>query len=222
MYNKLIKRAEEKFSVYEILNYFQDSAIEHGTQIGVCDKKMAEQNNFWVILRTKFIVVNNKEVNEINNITYPKVAGKIDFDREYIISSNEEVLVKGISKWILMDLTSRKLSRKHNVVLEGSKEDGNFDGLVKLDINEDNLVFTNSYNVTSKDLDKNNHVNNASYANIISSVYDTSNVVEFQIDYLNEIFNDSIIDIYMYESDYTYILGKCNNKNCFIAKIKGE
>ncbi len=221
MYNKLIKRDEKKLDLKEILLLFQDSAVEHGTSMGLSDIEMAKNNHFWGILRTKFRVINNKTVKDVSNITYSKEAGRIDFDREYMIKENDEVLVEGISKWILIDIDKRSLVRRHDLVIKEVGELNLFDKLDKIDFIETDFILKDSYQVTTNDLDKNNHVNNASYANIINKVYNKE-VSEFQIDYLNEILNNSLVDIYVYENDYTYVLGKCSGKNCFIAKIKGE
>lgn len=222
MYNKLIKRETKKLDLEEILKLFEKSATEHGTELGLGHDAMLSNNHFWGVLRTKFVLVDNSEVSDVNNITYPKIPGRIDFDREYIISSNDNILVKGISKWILVDVVERKLVRKHNIVFNSLTDDSMFDKLDKIDFDESNFKLKATYNVTSKDLDINNHVNNVSYVNIIKTVCDTLNVIDFQIDYLHEIKDKSIVDVYLYSSDYTYVLGKCNNQNCFIAKIKGE
>lgn len=220
IFSKEVSREEKRLDLLEILRLFQDSAVEHGIKLGMAHHLMLEKNQFWAILRTKFEVVDNKSVNNITNVTYPKVPGRVDFDREYLIKHNDDILVKGISKWVVLSVSERKLLRNPDVSFGEFIEEKLFDGVdkIKVDLSDFNLVDT--YQVTENDLDENNHVNNTNYAKVIAKVCDTTKIKEFQIDYLNEAFNNDIIEIYVKKTDVTYILGKTKNENCFIATIK--
>ncbi len=221
-YSERFKRDSKKFNLYEILDIFQKAAVEHGTKLGFGHDDMLKQDVFWVLLRTKFTLHNNKEVENYTSITYPKEPNKIDFNREYQIKYNDEVLVDGISKWLVVSLSTRKKKRDHNMVYHSKiVDDSLFNDVdkIKFDITKFNV--TTTYQVSNKDFDRNNHVNNASYANMIEKIIDTTKIREFQIDYLNEITNNIVIDLLSYkEEDYLYIIGRSNDKICFSAKIK--
>ncbi len=221
-YSERFKRDSKKFNLYEILDIFQKAAVEHGTKLGFGHDDMLKQDVFWVLLRTKFTLHNNKEVENYTSITYPKEPNKIDFNREYQIKYNDEVLVDGISKWLVVSLSTRKIKRDHNMVYHSKiVDDSLFNDVdkIKFDITKFNV--TTTYQVSNKDFDRNNHVNNASYANMIEKIIDTTKIREFQIDYLNEITNNIVIDLLSYkEEDYLYIIGRSNDKICFSAKIK--
>lgn len=215
-----VNRKSDLLDLKEILKSFEDSATIHGTNIGVGDDVMSKYDQFWALLRTKFVVLNNLDVDNIDVITYPKKQGRIDFDREYIIKNNNEVLIEGISKWVIVSKSTRTLKRNHNILIENCIEESLFDSVSKIDFDFSNFKLIDTYSVTKEDIDKNNHFNNTNYANVIKKVYNTFNIKEFQIDYLHEVLVNNTISIYKYVSEYTYILGRCNEENCFIAKIK--
>ncbi len=219
-YNITKKRLNEKFNLFEVLTHFQTAAFEHATLLGFGFEPMLQKDMFWVLLRTKFIIEKDIPSQDINIETYPKIGTRAYNDREYILSLNNDVLVKGISRWTIINSSTRRLIR---TALEFPGEfisKSNFDSIDKIVYDDNKLELISNYKVTEIDLDELKHMNNVNYARIIESVYDTSNINEFQIDYLNEAILNDQIDVYMYKDDYIYILGKIKDKNCFIAKIK--
>lgn len=221
-YSEVLKRKKGKFSLYETLDIFQKSAVEHGTRLGFGFDEMFKNDVFWVLLRTKFVVLNNKEVENYTSITYPKKPGKVNFNREYQIKDQDEVLINAISKWLVVSLETRKIKRNHNMQYHSDVIDESlFDDVDKINYDIDKFIFKEKYNVTKKDLDRNNHVNNASYAYMIDKLVDTNNIKEFQIDYLNEILDEEIIDLFSYEdNNKVFVLGKSKEKICFVAEIE--
>ncbi len=221
-YVESFKREKKKFNLFEVLDIFQKAAVEHGTRLGFGYEDMLEKDVFWVLLRTKFVVYNNKETEDYISITYPKEPSKINFNREYQIKDNEEVLIDGISKWLVVSLQTRKIKRDHNLVYHSKViDDSLFEDIYKINYDFEKFELITTYNVTDKDLDRNNHVNNASYAFMIEKIIDTTKIKEFQIDYLNEILNNEKIDLFSYkENNKVFILGKSQDKICFSAEIE--
>ncbi|MFI3329211.1 MAG: thioesterase [bacterium] len=223
-YSEVFKRDKKKFNLYETLDIFQNAAVAHGTRLGFGYEEMLEKDVFWVLLRTKFVVYNNSETDEYTSITYPKEPSKINFNREYQIKHNDEVLIDGISKWLVVSLQTRKIKRDHNLIYHSKTIDESlFEDIYKISYDLDKFKLVDTYQVTDKDLDRNNHVNNASYAFMIEKIINTENIKEFQIDYLNEILNNQKIDLFTYKENETlFILGKFKDKICFVSEIKGE
>ena len=49
----------EQFRVCSILDYFQDIAGKHATLLNVGYDKMIEKNYYWILMKTKFEIINN-------------------------------------------------------------------------------------------------------------------------------------------------------------------
>ncbi len=211
----------KELDLYDILNTFQNSATTHGTKLGVGHECMLSKDLFWVLLRTKFIIDDNTN-NDFVITTYPKVPGRLDYDREYFINSNGNTIIKGISKWLIASVSTRKIVRNSGVSFPNEcVSDSIFDSVDKINIDIDKFKLVDTYKVSNSDLDLNNHVNNASYAHMIKKVYNTSLIKEFQIDYINEVLNNELVELLMYkDNDNTYILGLVEDKKCFVAQIK--
>lgn len=221
-YIEKFKRDKKQFNLFEILDTFQKSAVAHGTRLGFGYEEMLEKDVFWVLLRTKFVIHNNKAVEDYISITYPKSPNKIDFNREYQIRDEEETLIDGISKWLVVSLKTRKIKRNHDMDYHSKVvDDSIFDDVYKIKYDLDKMKFVDYYQVSEKDFDQNSHVNNASYAYMIEKVINTNNIKEFQIDYLNEIVSNDKISLLSYKEDSNiFIIGKSEEKICFSAQIK--
>lgn len=214
------KRINKNLDLLEILTHLQTAAVTHAIQLGFGFEEMLEKDMFWVVLRTKFKVLNNEPSDTIDIKTYPKINTRITFDREYILSHNNNVLVQGISRWSIISASQRRFVRTPIQFPGEFVEESIFDEFDKINIQIDNFKLVDNYIVKKEDLDDLNHLNNVNYAKMINKVYTINNIKEFQIDYLNEILLDQQVDLYMYKDEAVYILGVVNEKNCFIAKIK--
>ena len=58
-----------------------------------------------------------KRFTNIKVVTWPGVAAKIDLDRYYEIydCDTNELILKGVSKWLLMDITTRHIVRANSI-----------------------------------------------------------------------------------------------------------
>ena len=89
-----------------ILDYFQDAAGIHADILKIGYQDIIKDNLLWVILYSEFNVVKRLPLfgEKIKVQTWPKMKGKLEFDREFqILDSNDEVLVNGISVFCLIN-----------------------------------------------------------------------------------------------------------------------
>lgn len=211
----------------KVLDLFQIVAGKHADIIGVGFKKLIKKDLIWVLVRTKYRVVKPLLPNtKINVVTWPKQKGTMDFDREYEILDNKgEVCIKGISKWVLVNYKTRRLSFARDVEYKCDiMNKTNFpNGIAKLadfDISDCSLFKT----ITSKkDLDRNGHINNANYLKYIFSgiqLNENDVIKNIEINYIKELMSDKEIDIY-YKRENETIYVKClsDNNVSFIATI---
>ncbi len=218
----------DNITPYAVLDLFQDIAGEHATKIGLGYHEMVEKKLIWVLVRTKFEIIKSpKMYEEVKLVTWPEVKGRVDMDRDYLIlGENDEVLVKGKSKWVVVDLNTRHIVRTKEVIYpEGEYvEEKTFEDLPKVE--DFGISDLPSYTAKTafSDLDHNGHVNNASYANFIVDALNLSKNEEikvFEINYENETRQNEEIIIYYSRCDRT-ILIKGTQKERLIFKAKLE
>lgn len=229
VYEEKIKLRTEDFDYKDIikpsaiLNLFQDIAGIHATNIGLGFKATFDLGLYWILVRTYYEVYQDlKPLTEIKLITFPHQKGKIDCDREYIIKDlDDNILVRGISKWVVIDISTRKLHRTDNVIFpNGEYEKPYFDTIKKHQIPDTKFEKVYTYKVMKSDIDHNGHTNNAIYADIIYEVLDDINIKKFYIDYIKETKKDDVINIYKYElDDNLYFIGYKDDEKIFTANI---
>ena len=217
---------------YAVLDYFQDVAGEHADYIGVGFNDMVSKGYFWVLVRTRFDVVSSlKEYSNIIVKTWPKKRGKIDFDREYeILDENGNLMIKGISKWCVIDMNTRRLTpcRDLNYTC-GIYDKENYPEPFKK-IEDFSIDGYNVYEgkVDYIDIDHNGHVNNIAYARFISNAVKfekNEKIKVFEIDYIKELKkDDEFIMFYEKMNNIIKVKGfnKLNNELSFASVIELE
>lgn len=207
-----------------ILNIFQDVASIHAEDIGVGYLTMLNKNFYWVLSRIKFDIIQMPEINQVVIVeTWPHKKGIIDFDRDYLIKSlSGEILIKGTSKWCVIDTINRALQRTENINYVGDYVlDVNYQekfGKIILPDCEPTKTFTHT--VMFSDLDHNNHMNNTNYANLVLNAVNNKKLTHFEINFNNECVLNDQIDVFLAkENEKEYVVGKINNKTSFTSLI---
>lgn len=205
-----------------ILNIFQDVASVHAEEIGVGYSDMLAKNLYWVLSRVKFDIIKQPTPNQSVIVeTWPLEKGRIDFDRDFLITSTDgEVLIKGTSKWCVIDTVNRSLQRTDNVNYLGEycslkNYEDRFNKIL-LPENEPQICF--EHKVAYSDIDHNQHMNNTNYATLVSNATNCKSYSHFEINFINEcVLNDNII---VKAIDNEYIIGYVLDKVAFVAYIK--
>ncbi len=217
----------DNIRISAILDYFQELAGIHANKIGVGFNAMVENKIFWVLIRSRFEIYKQPLPNQqIKVTTWPKQKGKIDFDRDYeILSLDGELMVKASSKWVTIDMDTRRIVRSDKINYIGDHlEKSNFDSLDKLHIeyaNKETKEMT--YIVSNSDIDHNRHMNNAKYGDLILNMvtYPANFVIKsFQMEHIKEAkLNDIITVHYFIENNEHNFVGLVSENRCFNAKI---
>ena len=102
----------DKIKPSVILDFFQDVAGEHADILSVGFNDLIKKDLIWVLVRTKYEVIKEPTLySKIKVRTWPHPKGRIDFDRDYLIlDENNNVLIKGTSKWVIVNYKTRRLS----------------------------------------------------------------------------------------------------------------
>lgn len=214
-----------KISPAKVLAIFQDVAAHHAEELGVGYLPMLEKNLFWVVSRIKFDVICEPQINQTVIVeTWPHEKGRIDFDRDYLISDEQgKVLIKGTSKWCVINTTTRALSRTDEVNYCGEYYSKvNYTEKFAKTPNFETSGMTPVYNhkVYFCELDHNKHMNNTNYANLVLNVIENKNINHFQINFINECKLDDVISIYYLKQDGVQLVsGYVDGKVVFTAEV---
>ena len=178
-----------------ILQEFQDIASTHAEILKVGYNDLIARDLIWVITKSRFHIYKDIPYDEFKEITWPQKKGVLDFNREYkFVDKNGNVLVKGTSKWCILNINTRKLVRTREVNYERIDDFNEevtfydpYETLVEFEHNENNYLKT--FDVNYSLLDHNLHLNNTHYASfILDSIegIEKKKITDLQINYLNE------------------------------------
>lgn len=218
----------DKLTPFSVLDIFQDIAGKHANTYGMSFEELIRENMIWVLLRVKYKVIKNIPLySKVKTITWPKQKGLVDFDREFqILSLEDEVIINGISKWVVLNSETRKIIPAKHIEYNASIPsdilfEGKFDKIPDFDILNFNKY---DYKVEFCDLDHNGHVNNAKYAvMVLNAIKMKANeeIDEFEINFINEVRGEKVISLYYNKENNHYLIKAiCEDKVIFTCKIK--
>lgn len=198
-----------------LLDILQSVAGEHAEILGIGYEDLKKQNYAFVLARIKYDLYKPIEkYSEIMVETTPLVPGRIDFDRDFEIYDNKTNELIGIatSKWIIIDLTSRKICRSNVFTYPCQlREKGNYDSFDKLSFDEKLFNLSYDYEVRHTDIDFIGHMNNTRYADAL--IYNDV-VKHFEINFIHEVKLGEVLNI---KHDYNNYIGHCNEALSFKA-----
>lgn len=217
--------ANDNLSPKSILSIFQDVAARHADDIGVGFKTMVEKNLYWVLSRVKFDVLKMpKPTQTVIVQTWPHEKGRIDFDRDMkILSEDGETLVIATSKWCVIDTVERKLQRTENVNYIGEIcPDKNYEERFdKIAVPADTQQVSFVHKVKFSDLDHNKHMNNTNYASLVLNAAENKTINHFEINFINECLLGDEIEVLTSKTEASeFVLGKVGDKIVFNSFIK--
>ena len=145
-------------------------------------------------------------------------------DRNYLIKDvNGNVVIKGESQWVILNIESRKIVTESNVnnVFDTYCEDKPFGEKMSRISDFENADIHYSVLPSQNDIDINGHVNNTKYADFINEALDKDALIKrFEIEYKKEILLNQNIDIFGKHENNIYTVKGCNNGDImFIARI---
>ncbi|MGD9302303.1 MAG: thioesterase [Desulfobacterales bacterium] len=189
-------------SVLSIFNFMQEAASRHAEALGVSIQQLLSENFTWLLSRLKIKIVSLPDWREqIQISTWPSGVQRLFALRDFEIrDTNNQIVADAISAWLVLDVQKRRPVRIGPFVerlkpLEGDHIlPDNLDKLPGLEFRTHQKQFTVRY----RDLDINQHVNNASFVewlveSIPVKVLNTSVLSELEINFLAEAFYEDQI-----------------------------
>ena len=193
-----------RLRISAMLDFFQESAWRHATDLKVGVEQLGSQGCFWVLSRLSLQVDEYPVWNdEITVHTWPKGIDKLMALRDFLILNRAgEVCVRASTAWIIVDSKRRRPVRiepffSHiTLLLDREALPGTAKKVPPLSEGDAMSQYTAGYSV----LDINRHVNNARYADWITDSFsldkfEKTAIRDFSINYLAEVGPGQAVDI---------------------------
>lgn len=195
------------------LDLFQTMANHHAERLNIGFETMLAKNLLWVVTQVYYQVEKVPQPGQtVTLTTWPLPPTRLGFDREYLICDEAgEVLIRGTSKWMLIDAVKRKPVIDVSVYpLSEYCTTKNFEGRIRRirDFETTSRIVRLCPNEST--IDKNHHVNNAEYAGFVYRAMQDfgGSIRTFQIDFLHEVLCGEPLDVsYTASGNTTLIKG---------------
>ena len=207
-------------------------ATENAENFGYGREMLAGYGGFWVISKIRFSVNEYPECSgEIKAETWPLPPGKIKTERQYRLKTlGGETLLNAASEWCILSIAERRPMRMEADVFSGGHEyfneksgAGDFSRIRPSYTAED---FCYEREITSEDIDINNHTNNQKYTemvlNCFTDEYLNSNPIKvYELHFSKETHLGDKIKVYKYLQDNkTFIIGLKGQEPVFNALLE--
>ncbi len=220
-----------KLSLFELLRLVTDAAVEDFNQRVMSYDILTEKGLGILVSRQSFrfhkMPVGNQKVTVK---TWEEKPEPLQFVRAYEIFDTEtkESLVSGISTWLLVDLTKRRIMRIKDFTLREEpniQTEHNCFPAAKITLPE-NMEKLLERPIWYSDIDGNGHMNNARYgAFVIDSLpqeYQKKDFCDFKINYNKEAIQGQKIELYGLFDDANKkitVQGKQGSQTCFESEL---
>lgn len=208
-----------------ILKMLEEIAEQNSFEVGYGLENLAETNAAWLLLDWKVEIAKRPKYKEkIDVETWSRKMEKCYGYRDFeVFNKNKELIAKGTSKWVLVDIEKRRPLRIDAVIAEkyAVYNDKGYDvfeeEIEKIEAPlEEELSFIKEYKVQRRDMDVNKHMNNIAYLILAyemlpDTVYENNLFKNIRITYKKELKYGENVNCY-----YTNKYGK------HIVTIKSE
>jgi medium-chain acyl-[acyl-carrier-protein] hydrolase len=202
-----------RLSVLAIFNFMQEAASRHAEALGVSIQQLLAENYTWLLSRLKIKIASFPGWQDRINIrTWPSGAQRLFALRDFELQDKDnQAVAAAVSAWLVLDVEKRRPVRIGPFVERLRPLEGDHilpDTLDKLP----GLAFRThekKFVVRHRDLDINQHVNNASFVewlveSIPIGILNTSVLAELEINFRAEAFYEDHILAACHPQDSTH------------------
>ena len=195
-----------------ILEYMQDAANMQMKIYHPSNEELWAQGKAYILSRLSINYYNDIETyDDIETITWANKSAGYVFNRSFRIMKGTERIAEAKTVWAFIDAANKKLLKvsdfKSGFDIDDEELDDEFNLRVKIPCPE-KLHEIGTYTVTYSDIDRNHHMNNTKYPDMIfhfAKMYD-KRMKKVSVSFLNEgLFNDEM-KIYGYTENEIFYL----------------
>ena len=197
------------FTPYAILDIFQELAGRHAYHLGCGTPYIQAHNIAWILAKQYAEIYKQpKYESSVEAYTFPHKPSNMGGLRETVITQDGEIIARGITLWVMVDLKDFSLTRLGSDIYGLTDYHESYFKKVPKILETDSLDYFDSYKIMPTDLDKYHHMNNAKYANfILNSLHLTGKEIKsFGIQYHNQAKLGDVINLVKDTKDNKIIL----------------
>ncbi|MBQ4382787.1 MAG: hypothetical protein II794_08640 [Oscillospiraceae bacterium] len=164
---------------------FMNLAGEHAEKLGVGIEKMISRDMFWLTVRTRVRFRRRPRLLEpVTLTTWPEKPGHARCNRDYLITSGEELLVEGKTEWSVLRPSDKSIVMANTVFppeLSFDRPPILPEPFMRLDRDFSGAAPFGTYTVKSTDIDVGGHMNNTRYAYMVVSAFSTGELGSMEV-----------------------------------------
>lgn len=222
----------KKLKLSTLFSYFQDIASLASENLGYGIETLDEKFGVaWVVTRIR-VGITRMPIwdEEITIETWPLEPGKIEFDRDYLVrDANGDVIIRAVSKWIIMDIKERKIKRSEVIGIHYPEKitERAIEGILEKIKHSGTLEEVYNKVIGYSDIDFNGHLNNSKYVDYIMDCFPVEEHKKYTIETIDINFNHEALpgdSITLYKDtsrlgeDLIYIEGVNQRDNNIVFK----
>lgn len=204
-----------KLTLPTLFHFLQECAWENARANDFGYEFLERNNAYWVLSRV-LVQMNEypKWRDEIEIKTWPKGVDRFFAIRDFQIFSNNKIIGKVTSYWLIVDKDKKRPRRPDdfNFVHENFLKESAIDRKPEKIETETEWITKENRKVFNSDMDVNRHVNNATYVRwILDSWYGehTEEIAEFEINFLSEL---------MLNDEFSVMSGKQDKNHFYLLR----
>ena len=196
-------------SIQSALDMFQDTATLHADNFDIGPEGMNRRRLFWIISKIRIHIYRMPEMMErVVSSTWIQAAERVSCERDYSITSGDEVLAYGRSVWAMISRDTGRL-----FPLNGLYPELNFDvappderPFVRMNRRFEDAEEIGQYTIRSIDIDLGGHMNNVNYVRAVLGCFTSEelaemDIKELEVNFISQSFEGETLRFVMRESE---------------------
>ncbi len=188
-----------RMTFYAIFSYFQKLATEHAELLGLGYQPTLDKGLYWVLVKNRCDILSMPKPGQmVRMVSWPLENPRVDCGREFAFYDEQgNVLIRGISRWALIDIHTFRLFPAKKMSFPGSYKKSEypmaqpFDLIPYLPIED-----LGECEILPEDIDGNHHTNNTKYVLFAEKKDECmKECSRFQIDFVNQSFLHDVLSI---------------------------
>ena len=188
---------KKQLKLSSLFSYFQDTAGFASEELNLGIQDLIEKYGVtWVLMRIRTDILRYPRLHEEITIeTWPTTKSRVEFNRDFLVrDQNNEVIIKGVSSWVLMDIETRRIKRTNTIDADYPLTNQRAISCELGKIRDFGSLET-AYRKTIgySDIDINGHLTNSKYVDFIMDCFSVeehreNDIHSLEVNYLQEAF----------------------------------
>ena len=215
-----------RLSLAGLVNYFQDCAVFHSTDVGRGPATWKEEHYAWMLASSQIVVNRYPKMNEIvRTRTQAYSFHGFEADRNFLMWDKKgELLAFANSRWIYFDTEAGRPIRVPKIEVESYGVDPEFEmekAPRHIKMPAEGVAEKRPFKVRATNLDTNGHVNNEQYISMALAYLPAGiKVRELRVEYLSQAYLGDILAPRVYHDTEGYIVRlDMNGKACAVMQF---